>query len=94
VTPTITKRSKSKVTVVDGNVLYLVCEAEGFPSPSVAWKKNDKVLQTNINKTDFIIDDTIDKDAGKYECEVSNTVGTISYTVEVTIKGDLLSSKF
>lgn len=88
VTPTITKRSKSEVTVVDGNVLYLVCEAEGFPTPSVTWKKNGKVLQTNINKNDFIIDDTSDKDTGKYECEASNTVGTVSYTVEVTIKGE------
>ena len=87
VTPTIIKSSKSEVTVVDGNVLYLACEAEGFPTPSVTWKRNNKVLQTNINKTDFIIDDSSEKDAGKYECEASNSVGTVSYTVEVTIKG-------
>jgi len=94
VTPTITKRSKRELTVVDGNVLYLVCEAEGFPAPSVTWKKNGMVLQTNINKTVFIIDDTVDKDAGEYECEAANTLGTVSYTVEVTIKGNLLSSTF
>ena len=87
VTPTIIKSSKSEVTVVDGNVLYLTCETEGFPAPSVTWKKNSKVLQTNINKTDFIIDDASENDAGKYECEASNSVGTVSYTVEVTIKG-------
>ena len=87
VTPTIIKSSKSEVTVVDGNVLYLACETEGFPAPSVTWKKSNKMLQTNINKTDFIIDDASEKDAGKYECEASNSVGTVSYTVEVTIKG-------
>ena len=87
VTPTIIKSSKSEVTVVDGNVLYLTCEAEGFPAPSVTWKKSNKVLQTNINKTDFIIDDASENDAGKYKCEASNSVGTVSYTVEVTIKG-------
>ena len=87
VTPTITTSSKSEVTVVEGNVLYLVCQAQGLPAPSVTWKKNNKVLQTNINKTDFIIDDTSEKDAGKYECEASNSEGTVSYTVEVTIKG-------
>ena len=87
VTPTIIKSSKSEVTVVDGNVLYLTCEAEGFPTPIVTWKKNSKVLQTNINNTDFIIDDASENDAGKYKCEASNSVGTVSYTVEVTIKG-------
>jgi len=85
--PTIINKSKSKATVVEGNVLYLVCEAKGYPNPSVTWKKNGKVLQTNITRTDFIIDDTSGKNAGKYECEASNTVGTVSYTVEVTIKG-------
>ena len=92
VTPTVTKKSKRKVTVVEGNVLYLVCEAEGFPSPSVTWKKNGKVLQENINKTDFIVDDTGENNAGKYECEASNSVGTVSYTVEVTIKGKVTTS--
>ena len=90
--PTITKKNKNKVTVVEGNVLYLVCEAEGYPTPSVTWRKNGKVLQTNINNTVFIIDDTSDKDAGKYECEASNSVGILSYTVEVTIRGKLTRS--
>ena len=78
--------------MVEGNVLYLVCEAKGYPSPSVTWKKNEKVLQTNITRTDFIIDGTSEKDAGKYECEASNSVGTVSYTVEVTIKGNNFQS--
>ena len=68
--------------------MYLVCEAEGYPTPNVTWKKNNMVLQTRINKTDFIIDDTSEKEAGIYECEASNSVGTVSYIVEVTIKGN------
>ena len=90
--PTITKKSKSKVTVVEGNVLYLVCQAEGYPTPSVTWKKNGKVLKTNIKKTVFITDDTSEKDAGKYKCEASNSVGTASYTVEVSIKDNVTRS--
>ena len=92
VAPTITKRSQSEVTVVHGNALYLVCEAKGFPTPSVTWKKNGKVLQTNINKTEFIIDVTTEKDTGKYECEASNSVGTVNYVVEVSIKGKVTRS--
>ena len=90
--PTITKKSKSKVTVVEGNVLYLVCEAEGYPTPRVTWKKNGKVFQTNIKRIVFITDDTSEKDAGKYECEASNSVGTVGYTVEVSIKGNVTRS--
>ena len=85
--PTITNKSKRRVTIFEGNVLYLVCDAEGYPTPSVTWKKNGKVLQTNITRSDFTIDDTSEKDTGKYECEAVNSVGTVSYTVEVTIKG-------
>ena len=90
--PTITNKSKSEATVVEGNVLYLMCEAKGYPAPSVTWKKNGKVLQTNSRKTDFIIDYASENDAGKYECEASNSVRTVSYTVEVTIKGNNFQS--
>ena len=85
--PTITNKSKRRVTIFEGNVLYLVCDTEGYPTPSVTWKKNGKVLQTNITRSDFIIDDTSEKDAGKYECEAVNSVGTVRYTVKVAIKG-------
>ncbi|KAL9966770.1 hypothetical protein ACROYT_G024890 [Oculina patagonica] len=77
VPPTITKKSKNKVTVIKGNVLYLVCEGEGYPAPVITWRKNGKVLQSSINKTDLIIDDASEKDAGNYECKVENSVGTV-----------------
>ncbi|XP_078381391.1 protein turtle homolog B-like [Oculina patagonica] len=85
--PKIYKKSKSEVAVVEGNILLLVCEAEGSPTPHVSWRKYGKVLQSSINKTNFIIDDASKEDAGSYECKVSNSVGTVSHTVEVTVKG-------
>ncbi|KAL9966766.1 hypothetical protein ACROYT_G024885 [Oculina patagonica] len=87
VPPTITKKSKNKVTVIEGNVLYLACEAEGYPAPLFTWRKNGKMLQSSVNKTDLIIDDTSEEDAGSYECKAVNPAGAVSYTVEVTIKG-------
>ena len=89
VRPTITSKSKGKVTVVKGNVLYLFCEAEGNPKPLVTWRKSGRVLQSCISKTELIIQDVSENDAGIYECEVSNSVGTLTYTVEVTIKGNV-----
>ena len=89
VPPTITFKSKAKVTIVEGNVLYLFCEADGNPKPLVTWRKSGNVLQSNISKTELIIHDASENDAGTYECEVSNKVGTLTYTVEVTIKGNV-----
>ena len=88
--PRITKRSKEKVTVIEGNPLFLVCGAEGFPVPIITWTKNGKSLLGSHNKTKFIIHDTSKEDAGKYKCEASNTAGRASYTctVEVTGKGE------
>ena len=90
VPPTITFKSKGKVTVFEGNVLYLFCEAEGNPKPLVTWRKSGRVLQSNISKTELIIQDVSEDDAGIYECEVLNSVGTLTYTVEVAIKGKVI----
>jgi len=71
---------------VEGNTLYLLCEAEGNPTPLVTWEKQRKLLQSSFNETNFIIHDARNTDAGSYECKASNSVGTVSYKVEVTIK--------
>ena len=87
VLPTISLKSKGEVTVVKGNVLYLFCEAEGFPKPLVTWKKDGKLLQSSIDDTEFIIIEASENDAGDYECTASNSKGSASHTVRVTIKG-------
>ena len=76
--------------MVEGNPLFLVCEAEGFPVPLVTWTKDGKLLQSSTSETDFVIHDATKKDRGHYKCDASNSAGTASYTVtvEVTIKGD------
>ena len=90
VPPKITKRSKDKVTVIKGNPLLLLCEAEGFPVPIITWTKNGKLLTESENKKKFIIHDTRKEDTGEYKCEASNSAGRASYTstVEVTGKGE------
>ena len=76
--------------MVEGNPLFLVCEAEGFPVPLVTWTKDGKLLQSSTSETDFVIHDATKKDQGHYKCDASNSAGNASYTVtvEVTIKGD------
>ena len=84
--PTISKKSKNEVTVVEGNVLFLLCKAEGNPTPLVTWRKRGKLLQSSFNETNFIIHDAKNTDAGIYECKASNSAGAVGYSVEVTIK--------
>ena len=70
VRPTITSKSKGKVTIVKGNVLYLFYEAEGNPKPLVIWRKSGSLLQSSISKTELIIQEVSDNEAGIYKCEV------------------------
>ena len=69
--------------------MYLFCEAEGNPKPLVTWRKSGRVLQSSIDKTELIIQDVSENDAGIYESEVSNSGGSLTYKVEVTIKGNV-----
>jgi len=62
--PTITFKSKGKVTIVEGNVLYLFCKAEGNPKPIVTWRKSGSVLQSSISKTELIIQDVSETTPG------------------------------
>ena len=64
-------------------------EAEGNPKPLVIWRKSGSLLQSSISKTELIIQEVSDNEAGIYICEVSNSAGTVTYTVEVTIKSKL-----
>ena len=66
--------------------MHLFCEAKGNPKPLVIWMKSGRVLQSSISKIELIIQDASEHNAGIYECEVSNSLGTLTYTVEVKIK--------
>ncbi|XP_068732572.1 limbic system-associated membrane protein-like isoform X1 [Montipora capricornis] len=86
--PTIAKRSRLKVTVVIGNQVLLVCEADGFPIPQITWKKDGQVLHNGHNRTELIIENTNQEDAGDYECEASNSVGTANYSSTVIVNSE------
>ena len=87
--PYITNKSKSQVTVIEGNTLYLACEVEGNPQPVVSWEKDGNILQNSTKNTNFIRHHTKKDDTGRYKCKATNSVGSDSYAVDVTIKGRL-----
>lgn len=65
-----------------GETVALQCKATGSPAPRITWLKGDQPLIvterhhfTSGNQL-LIVRNVVLEDAGKYTCEMSNTVGT------------------
>jgi len=86
VRPTIISRKRNEITVHEGELLYLECEAKGVPAPLVIWRKNGTIIQERTNRTYFKHDNATTDDGGMYKCEASNSAGNDSYMVVVKIK--------
>ncbi|XP_051819128.1 neuronal cell adhesion molecule isoform X5 [Antechinus flavipes] len=73
------------------NVLSLECIAEGLPTPSINWTKEDGELPinrtsyTNFRKT-LNINHVSEADSGKYKCTARNPLGFVEHTISVTVK--------
>ena len=94
--PKITKRPSNQ-TVALGNTVTFSSIFNGFPTPSVTWRKGPVTLMTLdrckitvlSNSTLFELSDVKFSDAGEYACAVSNSAGTDSATVELSVVGKL-----
>lgn len=77
--PTINTTKLPKVIpVFKGYPEQLVCEADGHPPPEIRWHySTDKVSRATL----------IASEAGIYNCSATNELGSISYVVEVILKG-------
>uniref|UniRef100_A0A8C5BQT0 Neogenin 1b n=1 Tax=Gadus morhua TaxID=8049 RepID=A0A8C5BQT0_GADMO len=66
--------------VVDTGVLLLPCAATGFPTPSVRWMLNDKVLDESGGRREVVaggsllISNLTEEDAGLYTCVAHNGI--------------------
>ncbi|XP_035676716.1 leucine-rich repeats and immunoglobulin-like domains protein 3 isoform X1 [Branchiostoma floridae] len=89
-TPTFVRPLEDTETM-EGETTVLECLAAGSPQPSVSWKKDgDEVPKTNrhfltASNQLLIIMHTEPGDAGRYECEMSNTVGTKRESASLTV---------
>ncbi|XP_007429246.2 leucine-rich repeats and immunoglobulin-like domains protein 3, partial [Python bivittatus] len=78
-------------TVMKGETAVLQCIAGGSPSPRLNWTKDDGTLAVTerhffaAGNQLLIIVDTDFEDAGKYTCEMSNTLGTERGNVRLSV---------
>ncbi|XP_032066487.1 neural cell adhesion molecule L1-like protein [Thamnophis elegans] len=90
--PTWVNKPKSGVFSVGGSFV-LLCEAIGFPEPTIKWKKNGIPLEDNEIKSnraafstrEISIIDLELSDTAVYQCEATNKHGTILATANIDV---------
>ena len=92
--PKITKYPNNQ-TVMLGSSVTFSSIFNGFPTPSVTWRKGPVTLTPSpwckitvcSNSTLFELSNVKFSDAGEYTCAVSNSAGTDTATVELCVVG-------
>ncbi|XP_035291447.1 hemicentin-1 [Anguilla anguilla] len=80
------------VTVVQGSLVTLTCEARGIPPPSLSWLKDGQPLSLHRNllldghETRLRLPDVSSADAGQYSCVASNQAGSSTKTFNLTVQ--------
>ncbi|XP_066997338.2 leucine-rich repeats and immunoglobulin-like domains protein 3 isoform X1 [Anabrus simplex] len=88
--PSFVKQMESK-EIAAGEPIVLECMAAGSPKPTLVWRKDGGSLITTerhfftADDQLLIIVDTTMADAGKYECEMSNPLGTEKGYSQLTV---------
>lgn len=78
-----TTKLQNKVPVISGYTEDLICEADGNPPPMILWISSSKI----VTRGSEVLHVT---EAGTYNCNATNYVGSISREVEVILKVDYL----
>nr|XP_060622385.1 leucine-rich repeats and immunoglobulin-like domains protein 1 [Anolis sagrei ordinatus] len=93
-TPSLVHPLEDRVVSV-GETVVLQCKATGSPPPRINWLKGDQSLMlterhhfTPGNQL-LIVRNVMMEDAGKYTCEISNTVGTERAHSKVSVLSSL-----
>ncbi|XP_011067532.1 PREDICTED: leucine-rich repeats and immunoglobulin-like domains protein 3 isoform X2 [Acromyrmex echinatior] len=90
-TPSFVKPMENKEVMI-GSSIVLECMASGSPRPKLLWRKNGSPLQTTerhfftAENQLLIIVSTIASDEGTYECEMSNSLGSVVGESHLTVK--------
>ncbi|CAB1323870.1 unnamed protein product, partial [Coregonus sp. 'balchen'] len=90
VPPVISSQTQSYLVPLDSSIT-LLCQAEGSPSPSVAWHKDgqplsESVRQRVLSSGSLQIAFGQPGDTGRYTCTAANAAGTSSLEMSLTVQ--------
>ncbi|XP_058499022.1 basement membrane-specific heparan sulfate proteoglycan core protein isoform X3 [Solea solea] len=74
--------------VVEGETVTLLCEAHGFPSPTITWSKLRSPLPWGhkIVKNSLVLLGVGRQDSGEYICSATNHMGTSEITIMLDVE--------
>lgn len=77
----------SKVVTISGNNVILSCPVQGFPTPSIQWRKGDVLLGEEESTLTLL--DTEVNDSGQYTCTATSSLVEFydSATTNLTVIG-------
>ncbi|XP_012942941.1 hemicentin-1 [Aplysia californica] len=93
--PPTLEEGPEEVTVLYGQSAILECESGGDPPPTVLWKKDGVILDTDNPEAGYYlslrgsltIDAAVLRDAGSYSCSATNPAGVVSREISLTVHG-------
>ncbi|KAL4655476.1 neural cell adhesion molecule L1.1-like isoform X1 [Arapaima gigas] len=86
------RNSESRVLALKGQSLVLECIPEGYPTPSVTWRRstNGVLSESRNSAVNFgrwlKFNNINESDQGDYECKASNTEGTVEHSFTITVE--------
>uniref|UniRef100_A0A8B9ER49 Hemicentin-1 n=1 Tax=Anser cygnoides TaxID=8845 RepID=A0A8B9ER49_ANSCY len=81
------RSTEVEYTVMEDSRAVLACVADGIPTPTINWKKDNTLLTEIVGKYrampdgDLILDNVVPEDSGNYTCIANNAAGEDTHTV-------------
>ena len=81
----------SRVEIINGSSVTLICNSSGFPLPKLTWTRGIEAIPVDdeyeIGEQALTISNVQLADAGEYTCTATNQAGQDAATTELVVKG-------
>ncbi|XP_075792870.1 hemicentin-1 isoform X2 [Pelodiscus sinensis] len=85
------RTSEVQHAVIENSQAVLSCVADGIPTPTIHWKKDNLPLTDTIGKYrameygNLILENAVPEDSGSYTCVATNAAGEDTHTVSLMV---------